>query len=345
MSLATRCSHCSTVFRIVQDQLKVSEGWVRCGRCNEVFNALDGLMDLDRDKPPPPILPEAPHERTSAMRRDDGTGSDDASTGSVDPMLAGTADLEGAADIEADKSITSSAPVPVAEPESAASEPLLRRPDDVELSEAEVDALLAAPEPATARSASIVDSGVSTMSADSQPVDVSESVPAFLQSTERTGSSRSRRHRGIEVAAAVLLALGLGLQGLNHFRDLIAASVPAARPVLTAWCAIAACTIELPRRIEDVAVESTTLTRMDATNAYTLSVVLHNRGTLPLAVPSIDLSLTDANGQLVARRMLAPGVFRIEAPLLKPGASTPLQVVLASGGERISGYTVEAFYP
>ena len=52
MSLATRCTHCGTIFKVVQDQLKVSEGWVRCGRCNEVFNALPGLFDLDRDPPP-----------------------------------------------------------------------------------------------------------------------------------------------------------------------------------------------------------------------------------------------------------------------------------------------------
>jgi predicted Zn finger-like uncharacterized protein len=53
MSLATRCTHCGTIFKVVQDQLKVSEGWVRCGRCNEVFNALPGLFDLDKDPPPP----------------------------------------------------------------------------------------------------------------------------------------------------------------------------------------------------------------------------------------------------------------------------------------------------
>src|SRR5690606_21024397 len=52
MSLATRCTHCGTIFRVVQDQLKVSEGWVRCGRCDEVFNALEGLFDLTREQPP-----------------------------------------------------------------------------------------------------------------------------------------------------------------------------------------------------------------------------------------------------------------------------------------------------
>ena len=47
MSLATRCSECGTVFRVVPDQLKVSDGWVRCGRCSAVFNAQASLFDLD----------------------------------------------------------------------------------------------------------------------------------------------------------------------------------------------------------------------------------------------------------------------------------------------------------
>ena len=46
MSLATSCTACGTVFRVVQDQLKVSEGWVRCGKCGEIFSALEGLFDL-----------------------------------------------------------------------------------------------------------------------------------------------------------------------------------------------------------------------------------------------------------------------------------------------------------
>ena len=57
MSLATRCTHCGTIFKVVQDQLKVSEGWVRCGRCNEVFNALPALFDLDTEAPPPRPTP------------------------------------------------------------------------------------------------------------------------------------------------------------------------------------------------------------------------------------------------------------------------------------------------
>jgi predicted Zn finger-like uncharacterized protein len=47
MNLATRCPSCGTVFRVVRDQLKVSEGWVRCGRCAEVFNAAERLFELE----------------------------------------------------------------------------------------------------------------------------------------------------------------------------------------------------------------------------------------------------------------------------------------------------------
>ncbi len=47
MTLATRCSACGTVFRAAPDQLRASDGWVRCGRCNSVFNAAEVLFDMD----------------------------------------------------------------------------------------------------------------------------------------------------------------------------------------------------------------------------------------------------------------------------------------------------------
>ena len=79
-TLATRCSACNTAFRVVQDQLKVSEGWVRCGRCGEVFNALDRIFDLEqarRQTAPPEdgvqeaattsaLVPELEEDRLSA---------------------------------------------------------------------------------------------------------------------------------------------------------------------------------------------------------------------------------------------------------------------------------------
>src|SRR4051812_31421252 len=39
MSMITGCPACGTLFKVVPDQLKISDGWVRCGHCSEVFDA------------------------------------------------------------------------------------------------------------------------------------------------------------------------------------------------------------------------------------------------------------------------------------------------------------------
>ncbi|MFM6985961.1 MAG: DUF3426 domain-containing protein [Hydrogenophaga sp.] len=54
MSYTTRCPACGTIFRVVTDQLKISDGWVRCGHCAEVFDASLYLAPWN----PPPTLQE-----------------------------------------------------------------------------------------------------------------------------------------------------------------------------------------------------------------------------------------------------------------------------------------------
>lgn len=43
MSQITTCPSCGTRFRVVADQLRISDGWVRCGQCQEVFDARNHL--------------------------------------------------------------------------------------------------------------------------------------------------------------------------------------------------------------------------------------------------------------------------------------------------------------
>ena len=44
MSLVTRCPACSTLFKVVPDQIRIAAGWVRCGQCGEVFDASAQLL-------------------------------------------------------------------------------------------------------------------------------------------------------------------------------------------------------------------------------------------------------------------------------------------------------------
>jgi hypothetical protein len=71
---------------------------------------------------------------------------------------------------------------------------------------------------------------------------------------------------------------------------------------------------------------------------------LRNRSTLTLTMPWIDLTLTDANGRLVARRALTPGDVRLPE-VIAPNAEAALQVLLNAGTASVVGYTVEIFYP
>ncbi|HNQ11392.1 MAG TPA: zinc-ribbon domain-containing protein, partial [Giesbergeria sp.] len=75
MSQTTRCPSCGTLFKVVADQLRISDGWVRCGSCQQVFDASAHLqatapapllpdMALDRLRPPPaPVRRAEPVER------------------------------------------------------------------------------------------------------------------------------------------------------------------------------------------------------------------------------------------------------------------------------------------
>src|SRR5205085_5801570 len=74
MSLITSCPACGTMFRVVPDQLKISEGWVRCGHCSEVFDASAHLQDEDAlqqiatldSAPPATAQPEGAAEAATA---------------------------------------------------------------------------------------------------------------------------------------------------------------------------------------------------------------------------------------------------------------------------------------
>lgn len=181
------------------------------------------------------------------------------------------------------------------------------------------------------------------LSAESQPKD--STPPEFLRRAEQ----RARWSRpGVVVAMAVVCAallLGLAAQAAHHFRDLAAATWPAARPTLEALCETAGCRIEPLRRIDDIVIESSALTGAPSGDAVRLAVVLRNRGTLPLAMPAIELTLTDVGGQMLARRALSPAEFGNKGATLPAASETPLQLVLAVSGRRPSGYTVEPFYP
>ena len=344
MSLATRCTACGTVFRVVQDQLKVSEGWVRCGRCDEVFNALEGLFDLEREPAhsgPMQAASSAQKPGTAPLREEPHNDADDsvwpatAITGKWEPSLA----------------------------ERLGAELLSTGPGN--LSPSDVHATSASRDEASDASSARWDAELMTNLAgqetelaeyplDQPAFDIAEapspapedSAPEFLRHADRQARWQRPGVRLLLGVTALALAAGLALQMAHHFRDTVAVQWPTTRPSLLAWCSAMNCTLEAPRRIEDISVESTTLARASpSSEAFRLSVNLRNRGALPLSVPSVDLKLTDGSGALIARRMLSPRDFGTTVAALAPGSEATLQMLLSTGSLGVTGYTVEVFYP
>ena len=339
MSLATCCTSCGTVFRVVQDQLKVSEGWVRCGRCSEVFNALEGLFDLERDTAPAPLGPapdsDAPmgeaSELGAASRSQQFTDipiDDEPGNERHDPSLVERLGAELFPDRLG----------PAGKGEATSRFTAL---EQFEFNDLRIDAELLTDEAPASRP---LDSAISLN--DSVPAQhETPAAPEFLRHAEQRARWQRPVVRLLLSLLALLLLGGLGLQVGHHFRDSIAARWPTATPLLAQWCGLAQCSLAPLRRIEDIAVESTTFSRAAGPDQFRVAVVLRNRGTLAVAAPSVDLSLTDASGGLLARKALSPQDFRLASTVLEPGSETQMQLVLAAGTPLVTGYTVEIFYP
>jgi len=320
MSLATRCVACGTVFRVVQDQLKLSEGWVRCGRCGEVFSALEGLFDLDRETAPawtPSQRGALEQLRASAEAGTSPSEADDAPTSEDDNASASeVTDEDTEIDTRVDSQIEPRLPEPEALDEYAVGRGELSDLDDAAGDGS--DAAAAAVEPA----------------------------PDFLRQADAAARWQRPRVRQALALAAALLGLLLATQATLWQRDAIASRWPQMLPLLAGLCALPGCRVEPLRHLDGLAVESSGLTQLDNASLYRLQVTLRNRDAHLLLTPALDVTLTDNRGELVARKVLGRSDFGSAAPAtMAAGAELTLQAVLDSGERRISGYSIEIFYP
>ncbi|MBA3596758.1 MAG: zinc-ribbon domain-containing protein [Methylibium sp.] len=384
MSLATRCTACGTIFRVVQDQLKVSEGWVRCGRCQEVFNALESLFDLEREAPPqrliraaapsatevaaraveefiasqhPPLGPSAQAE-VPATHEDDAIESrffskplpGDASGDDADSEHPDFADARFPSEFPLDAALDDGAGAPAPEPAQATpTQPRVsqrqRWRERREQREREkINSLFEA-----STNDTFASPGPSTSVLYELPPGV---APGFVRQAEDAARWQRPRVRASLVVAGLLLLGVLSVQVAVQFRDTIAAYRPDARPALEALCDVMGCNVGPLRQLAALTVEASGLTQVEGSSAYRLSLSLNNRGPVAVAPPAIELGLTDGSGALIARRALLPSDFRVggggavaATQALAPGTETQWQALLSTGDARVSGYTVELFYP
>lgn len=421
MSQITRCPFCGTRFRVVADQLRISDGWVRCGQCHEIFDASAQLVPASARVLWPDAVPAA-----DAQQRPAGAGFLD----SESPATTAAAAQYPSSEDEPSSSLQASicalpaflthAPAsPAALPDTgppegaspAASPQEVQEPQEQELEGYELpfaelrdsgwpqededaqigDAALeehgtppvpahgqehADAEPfgnaADAQAAhkpvalmppeevGLVDASVCEMLVQANEVppdhalgdealpedaelDVQE--PGFVRAARRRAFWRRPWVRAGLAALSVLLLAALALQVAVQERDAIAAAAPAARPWLQQVCAPLRCSVAPLRRIADVVIDSSSFQKGRG-DSYQLTFSLQNRAPHALAMPALELTLTDAQDQPAVRRVLLPQDIGAPAELPPRGGwGAALTVVVTTGGARVAGYRLLAFYP
>jgi len=332
MSLITRCPACGTMFKVVTDQLKVSQGWVRCGHCAEVFDAslhLQATQETSAPDPgntstpaplpiqppapvfsPEPVAEQQPHQ--PAPHEPDGLQVDEHSEAVRAELVQAQAGHEEGLNARADLAVRSD-----------------HRDDNDDrdvLSEFPLDT------PDAAK-------------------DVS-----FVRDAKRRAFWRKP---GVRVALGLFgfaLVVLLVLQVLLQQRDSLAAADPAFKPWIQKLCEQLHCEVAPLRRMESLVIDSSSFNKVSA-DSYHLTFMLKNSGAVAVAMPSLEVTLTDTQDQALVRRVLTPAQFGSSNALLGAGsdfAGAVLMQVLGvdtrdastpQGLLRVAGYRVLIFYP
>jgi len=309
---------------VVSDQLKISDGWVRCGQCGHIF---DAHLDL---QPWVPGLDPVAAKRAASQR-----AQPDQQAAQPDQQAAHT---EPAAEHAEPKPPPMAALQPDTLPEPSVPEPAVPEPPLPEpaLPASPPDPPLPEPEPEPSRA---LEGGAAH--AALQP------LPSFVRKAQRQAFWRRPATRLLLLATVTLLALLLGLQAAHQWRAPIAREIPAALPVLEVLCQTFDCQQTLPVSPNDVVIDSSVLLRLGP-GVYGFQLVLRNQSALEVTSPAIELTLTDIQDQVLVRRVLLPHEWPRPTATLAPGAEWALQFELAFDGIEgrvMTGYRVILFYP
>ena len=171
--------------------------------------------------------------------------------------------------------------------------------------------------------------------------------PEFVRAARRGAFWRHPAVRGLLTLLALALAGLLALQLALRHRDLLAARQPALRAVLQPLCQQLGCTLSAPRTLGAVVIDSSSFTSArSGTGRYELRFALKNTADHVVAMPMVELTLTDSDDQPLLRRVLDPGRELGAGPELAAGTTwSARSAVELADVQPVAGYRLLAFYP
>lgn len=323
----SRCPACGTVFRVTSEQLRLKAGKVRCGHCQTVFNAFDHLQLDSAAAPGDRQAHELPAD-AGAMAPT--PWADESESLAVDlpeipempVVLAGELHSGMAQDVA------------LPSPELAAASdfsPGLAEP----LAETPEESTQAAREAGLVAIRELADS--TTFNRWSAGALASDGIGGFDETTHKSPVWPY-------VLVFILLLLLLGGQLAYHFRTEVVLRLPAAAAVYSAL----AVAVPLPQDAALVSIETSDLQSDNGRGLFVLNATLKNRAAHAQAWPSLELTLTDVNDKVVARRVigaadyLSPGSPQVAFPA---NGETAVRLWIKASDIGAAGYRLYIFYP
>lgn len=339
------------MFKVVADQLKISQGWVRCGHCSEVFDAAAHLQ---------PFAPEIPANTSQDVAAPD-VATADLAVNEVFSVPGASVLPEAQEEKETD---ATPAPRPFVT-KVQVSLPADIAPDVFAASVNPEPADYSAGYPRAHEERLKVRPAVEHFGESEAPEENPAEQVSFVRDARRDAFWRRPLMRLALASAALVLLAALLLQIAVFQRSTLAVMQPWVSPGLQALCSLLHCEISPPQHIESIVIDSSSFNKL-ANDAYRLKVVIRNTGATPLALPALELTLTDSQDHALVRRVMTPTELGARANTLAPGAefsgelalslqnpTVPTSASAASSASspqavsslRIAGYRVFAFYP
>lgn len=182
---------------------------------------------------------------------------------------------------------------------------------------------------------------------ETPPAPVVEAEPA--PAPEAPQPERRRKLGWLWLVGALFMLAALAGQGAYFFRNQLAAWYPEAQPALQQACDLLGCRIGLLREADLLSIESSDL-QADPAHAslVTVTATLRNRAPFPQAYPQLELTLTDAKDQMVARRVLTAAEYAPQtdqASGFPPKSDLAVKLHADLGDLKAAGYRLYLFYP
>lgn len=320
MDLFTRCSGCETVFRVTTGDLQASGGQVRCGLCQTVFDAFASLTVR-----PPNQAEEGATASTngSALSEEAAMDSRTAASGELDadePTSGALAALDPVPD-----DLVPQMPMPVQAFDSAGS--------------AETELPPANAEPG--------ESGAATPSAEDR---LANDLAADLYEWEFKEAPKHPRTR-LWLSLSLLLAITAVAQAAYAFRTHLMVNYPQVRPLYVQVCVWISCEIGLPRLADqlDISASDLQLVNPQTRNQVELTALVRNRARVAVEYPAFELTLTNEEERVVARRVFLPDEYLPDATIIDEGLAgrgeLAVRLFLDIGPLGAAGYRIYLFYP